>query len=93
MLNVIPGPNAALSALVFRDFPPEIFFLQDSCLKLTSKRKEKFELAYQPFTLIFYESPLRIKNLLQEMLKSWGIEMPVLQGKLQKYMKKQGGAP
>ena len=74
MLKVIPGPNAALSALVLSGLPTDSFLFVGFLPKTDTKRKDKiFELAYQPFTLIFYESPLRIINLLQELLEVLGI--------------------
>jgi 16S rRNA (cytidine1402-2'-O)-methyltransferase len=73
MLKAIPGPNAALSALVLSGLPTDSFIFAGFLPKTDAKRKEKiFELAYLPFTLIFYESPLRIKNLLQELLEILG---------------------
>ena len=73
VLKVIPGPNAALSALVLSGLPTDSFLFVGFLPKTDTKRKDKiFELAYQPFTLIFYESPLRIINLLQELLEVLG---------------------
>jgi 16S rRNA (cytidine1402-2'-O)-methyltransferase len=73
ILRAIPGPNAALSALVLSGLPTDSFIFAGFLPKTDAKRKEKiFELAYLPFTLIFYESPLRIKNLLQELLEILG---------------------
>ena len=73
MLKVIPGPNAALSALVLSGLPTDSFLFAGFLPKAATRRKDKiFELVFQPFTLIFYESPLRIKNLLQELLEVLG---------------------
>jgi len=73
MLKAVPGPNAALSALVLSGLPTGSFIFAGFLPKTDTKRKEKiFELAYQPCTLIFYESPLRIKNLLQELFEILG---------------------
>jgi 16S rRNA (cytidine1402-2'-O)-methyltransferase len=73
MLKAIPGPNAALSALVLSGLSTDSFLFSGFLPKTAAKRKEKiFELSYLPFTLIFYESPLRIKNLLQELFEALG---------------------
>jgi 16S rRNA (cytidine1402-2'-O)-methyltransferase len=73
VLKAVPGPNAALSALVLSGLPTDSFLFAGFLPKTDTKRKDKiFELAHLPFTLIFYESPLRIKNLLQELLKALG---------------------
>jgi 16S rRNA (cytidine1402-2'-O)-methyltransferase len=72
-MMVIPGPNAALSALVLSGLPTDNFLFVGFLPKTSSKRSAKIsELAFLPYTLIFYESPLRIGNLIQELLKKLG---------------------
>jgi len=65
----IPGPNAALSALVLSGLPTDSFLFVGFLPKTEIKRKEKIEeVTYLPYTLIFYESPLRLEKLLGELL-------------------------
>lgn len=72
-MTVIPGPNAALSALVLSGMPTDNFLFVGFLPKTSSKRSSKIsELAFFPYTLIFYESPLRIGNLIQELLEKLG---------------------
>jgi len=73
LLKAVPGPNAALSALILSGLPTDNFLFIGFLPKTDAKRKEKIsEFVYLPYTLIFYESPLRIKNLLQELLEILG---------------------
>jgi len=68
-VTFIPGPNAALSALVLSGLPTDNFLFVGFLPKTEIKRKEKIEeVAYLPYTLIFYESPVRLEKLLGELL-------------------------
>lgn len=72
-MTIIPGPNAALSALVISGLPTDSFLFVGFLPKTEIKRKEKIEeVAYLPYTLIFYESPLRLEKLLGELLAVFG---------------------
>ncbi len=72
-ITVIPGPNAALSALVLSGLPTDSFLFVGFLPKTEIKRKEKIEeVAYFPYTLIFYESPVRLEKLLGELLGVFG---------------------
>jgi 16S rRNA (cytidine1402-2'-O)-methyltransferase len=65
-VGVIPGPSAALAALVLSGLPVENFlfagFLPKTSVKLKKKLKEMKDL---PYTIILYESPNRIIDLLE----------------------------
>lgn len=64
-LTVIPGPNAALSALVLSGLPVDNFLFIGFLPKTNIKIKKKLEeLKTFPYTMIFYESPNRVKELL-----------------------------
>ncbi len=72
-VSVVPGPNAALSALVISGLPTDSFLFVGFLPKTAAKRKEKLlELAYYSYTMIFYESSLRIAGLLGEMADVFG---------------------
>ncbi|MCL5072902.1 MAG: 16S rRNA (cytidine(1402)-2'-O)-methyltransferase [Actinobacteria bacterium] len=72
-VTFIPGPNAALSALVVSGLPTDSFLFVGFLPKTEIKRKEKIkEVAYLPYTIIFYESPLRLEKLLEELLGIFG---------------------
>jgi 16S rRNA (cytidine1402-2'-O)-methyltransferase len=72
-VSVVPGPNAAISALVISGLPTDSFLFAGFLPKTAAKRKEKLlELAYLSYTMIFYESPLRVAGLLDEMADVFG---------------------
>jgi 16S rRNA (cytidine1402-2'-O)-methyltransferase len=72
-VTFIPGPNAALSALVLSGLPTDNFLFAGFLPKTEIRRKEKIEeVAYLPYTIIFYESPLRLEKLLGELLAVFG---------------------
>ena len=72
-VTFIPGPNAALSALVLSGLPTDSFLFVGFLPKTETRRKEKIEeVTYLPYTLIFYESPLRLEKLLGELLAVFG---------------------
>jgi len=72
-MTVIPGPNAAVSALVLSGLPTDNFLFVGFLPKTGAKRKNKLsELATFPYTIIFYESPKRIKDLISELFEKFG---------------------
>jgi len=65
-LTVIPGANAAISALVISGFPANTFLYLGFIPRKKKKRREFLEnISEEPHTLIFYESPGRVVNLLE----------------------------
>ena len=65
-LTVIPGPNAALSALVLSGISVDNFLFIGFLPKTKIKIKKKLEdIKYLPYTIIFYESPNRVLELLK----------------------------
>lgn len=65
-LSTIPGPNAALSALVLSGLPVDNFLFVGFLPKTNMKIKRKLEeIKDLPYTVIFYESPNRIEKLLE----------------------------
>ena len=72
-VTVIPGPSAALSALVLSGLPTDSFLFIGFLPKTGEKRKEKLaEISGLPYTLIFYESPNRIERLIGELISRLG---------------------
>ena len=63
---VLPGANAALTALIASGLPTERFLYYGF---LPRKKKERVDvlasLQYEPGTLVFYEAPHRLKEMLQ----------------------------
>jgi 16S rRNA (cytidine1402-2'-O)-methyltransferase len=72
-LAVIPGPNAAVSALVLSGMPTDCFLFTGFLPRSKARRKSRIlELAAVPYTIIFYESPKRIGMLISELLEKFG---------------------
>lgn len=69
----LPGPTALIPALIVSGISPQPFlfygFLNN---KHSKKQKELENLSKYPFTMIFYESPHRINETLNDMLKILG---------------------
>lgn len=80
-LNVIPipGVSAATAALSAAGLPTDSFvFLGFSAKKKTKRLQQLSDLASEPRTLIFYESPRRILTLLGEINDAMGDRYVVL---------------
>lgn|SRR5690625_166184 len=82
---VLPGANAALCALVGSGLPAKEFLFYGF---LPRKKKEKLNelkrLALYEATLIFYESPYRLKNTLQAIREQVGDRQAVIARELTK---------
>lgn len=71
--TVVPGANAGLSALLLSGLDSEHFLFYGFLEQKASARKKELEsLKDFPFTLIFYESPHRIKSMLEDLLDIFG---------------------
>lgn len=69
----IPGASAGLSALCLSSLPPRPYLFYGFLDKQESKKKEELEiLESYPFTIVFYESPLRIKKTLKDLYEVFG---------------------
>jgi len=69
----IPGANAAISALIASGLVPQPFLFYGFLNREKKKKKKELEeLKHQMYTLIFYESPHRIKESLAAMLDIMG---------------------
>jgi 16S rRNA (cytidine1402-2'-O)-methyltransferase len=72
-ISVIPGPCAAISALVISGLPTDSFHFIGFLPKQKSKLIQKLEsIKYLPHTLVFYESPLRTISLLKMLADTLG---------------------
>ena len=69
----VPGANAALCALVASGLPAYPFFFGGFLPKSKKNRREQLELwKYIPATMILYEAPHRLEEVLEDILESWG---------------------
>lgn len=69
----VPGANAALCALIASGLPTYPFFFGGFLPKSKRNRREKLELwQHIPATMILYEAPHRIVEVLKDILACWG---------------------
>ena len=73
----VPGPNAALTALIASGLPTQPFFFGGFLPKSGRNRREQLQ-AWRclPATVVLYEAPHRIREVLQDVYEQWG-ERPV----------------
>jgi 16S rRNA (cytidine1402-2'-O)-methyltransferase len=72
-VQVIPGPSALLAGLVLSGLPTDRFCFEGFLPARGSARRERLgELAHEPRTLVFYESPHRLIESLQDMAEVFG---------------------
>jgi 16S rRNA (cytidine1402-2'-O)-methyltransferase len=81
-ISAIPGPNAAVMALVLSGLPPEPFLFEGFLPPRTSARQaalgrlKALEQAGLAASLIFYEAPHRLSESLADMAGAFGPERP-----------------
>ena len=69
----VPGANACLTALVASGLPSTPFFFGAFLPKSKKNRKEQLEKwKFIPATIVLYEAPHRIVEVLEEILDMWG---------------------
>lgn len=69
----VPGANAALCALIGSGLPTYPFFFGGFLPKSKRNRREQLELwQHIPATMILYEAPHRIVEVLKDILACWG---------------------
>lgn len=84
-VEVIPGPNAALTALAASGLPPSSFTFKGFAPKKPGARRRLLEEDKESaHTLIFYESPLRLEALVTECREVFGERQAALCGELTK---------
>jgi 16S rRNA (cytidine1402-2'-O)-methyltransferase len=72
-MTVIPGPSALIAALVLSGKPPDRFIFEGYLPRKQAMRKRRLEeLASEERTIIFYESPHRIKKTLEDIKEIFG---------------------
>jgi 16S rRNA (cytidine1402-2'-O)-methyltransferase len=103
-VDVIPGPSAAIAALVVSGLPTARFSFEGFLARKPGERRARLaELAGDPRTLILFESPRRVATLVEEALELLGdrraavareltkMHQEVLRGRLSELAARIGG--
>ena len=72
-VQVIPGPSAALTALLVSGLPADRFAFEGFPSRKPGERVRRLnDLRHDPRTTIFFESPVRVRTLLRDLLEIFG---------------------
>jgi 16S rRNA (cytidine1402-2'-O)-methyltransferase len=72
-VRVVPGPSAAIAALVVSGLPTDRFVFEGFLPKKEAERMRRLEaLAGEPRTIVCFESPVRTQILLRDVLATMG---------------------
>ncbi|MEM1362562.1 MAG: 16S rRNA (cytidine(1402)-2'-O)-methyltransferase [Pseudomonadota bacterium] len=79
MVTAAPGPSAMLAALTVSGLPSDRFmFCGFPPQKSAARRSYLADIKTCGATVIFYESPKRVRRLLEELCEAWGPERPAV---------------
>ena len=74
-VHALPGPSALLAGLAIGGLPTDRFCFEGFLPpKAVAARARLDALAHEPRTLVFYESPRRVRQTLALMVQAWGGE-------------------
>jgi len=81
----IPGASAALSSLCVSGLPTDAYVFMGFLPRKEGKRQKILKsLAHESKTIIFYESPRRVKRLIDDLIKTLGNRQSVLSREMTK---------
>ncbi|MEN8240724.1 MAG: 16S rRNA (cytidine(1402)-2'-O)-methyltransferase [Chloroflexota bacterium] len=84
-VSVIPGPSAPIAALVISGLPTDKFIYLGYLPRKTSERKKVVgEISALPYTLIYFETPHRMDEALQDLEEILGDRRIAVAGELTK---------
>ncbi|HET6479331.1 MAG TPA: 16S rRNA (cytidine(1402)-2'-O)-methyltransferase [Actinoplanes sp.] len=76
-VTAAPGPSAVTTALALSGLPSDRFVFEGFLPRTGSNRRSRLrELAAEPRTLIFFEAPHRIADMLADLAATFGAERP-----------------
>jgi 16S rRNA (cytidine1402-2'-O)-methyltransferase len=85
-ITAIPGPTASITALIVSGLPVHSFTFRGFPPRKSGSRQNFFAIDKEsPHTLIFYESPYRIKAFLEDALEVYGDRDAVVANDLTKF--------
>lgn len=73
-VETLPGPTAFVPALVNSGLPCDRFVFEGFLPQKKGRATRLEELKDQPFTMVFYESPLRLLKTLQQFVETFGAD-------------------
>ena len=74
-VTAIPGPSAVLTALAVSGLPSDRFTFEGFLPRKSGERAQRLEqLAYEPRTMVFFESPRRLADTLHAMMGVFGTD-------------------
>lgn len=71
-IEVVPGPSAAIAALVLSGLATERFVFEGFLPNKKGREKRLRELATEPRTIIIYEAPNRVQKTLLDLFRTFG---------------------
>jgi len=72
-VRVIPGPSAAIAALVLSGLPTDRFAFEGFLPRRPGDRARRLQaLRHDPRTIVLFEAPRRVRSLLQEIVSTLG---------------------
>jgi 16S rRNA (cytidine1402-2'-O)-methyltransferase len=72
-VRVVPGPSAAIAALVLSGLPTDRFAFEGFLPRRPGDRARRLQaVRHDPRTIVFFESPRRVANLLREIGATFG---------------------
>ena len=77
-VDVVPGPSAALAALVVSGLPTDRFVFEGFLPRKGSERSDRLgAMAREPRTVVLFEAPLRVAATLADLASVCGVDRPV----------------
>jgi len=83
-VSPIPGPSAAIAALVASGLPTQRFVFEGFLPRKKGRQKKLNFLKEEPGTIILYESPYRVQKTLEDIVKIFGNRYIVISRELTK---------
>jgi len=71
-VSVIPGPSAAINAMAASGLPSDRFCFEGFLPQKKGRKTRIHQLADEPRSMIFFESPYRILRLIDELISEFG---------------------